>query len=123
MIYLFIGLIEHFIGDYLFQTHWMATEKTKKNFPAFIHAYVYSILFMFLVDFEFWLIIFITHFFIDRYRLAVYWIKIINRTESIENFGYPLEVPKFLSMILLFIVDNTFHIIINSICIFYSNNM
>ncbi len=118
---LFIGLVLHFVGDYLLQTSWMANEKTKHWFPALVHALVYSIPFL-IIHFDYsWLIIFGTHYIIDRYRLAMYWIQFINRTKDRNNFGYSNELPIFLSMWLLFIVDNTFHIIINSLTLYYFN--
>lgn len=97
----------------------MANEKVKRNFPAFIHALVYSLPFLFICFNPFWFVIFITHYFIDRYRLARYWIRFINRTDNFDNFGYPKDLPVFLSMWLLFIVDNTMHIIINSLSIYF----
>ena len=114
---LFWGLLFHFVGDYLFQTHWMAINKVNKFFPAFIHALVYSLPFILICFNWYWLIIFVTHFFIDRYRLAKYWVWFINRG-SMENNGYPSGVPIWLSTWLLFIVDNTFHILINSSVIY-----
>jgi hypothetical protein len=119
---LFIGLILHFIGDYIFQNSWLANNKTKKNLPAIIHALIYSLPFLFIVGFS-WAIffIFLTHFFIDRYRLAVYWIKLVNWNWYSDNFGYSKETPTFLSMWLLFIIDNIFHIAINSISIYLNN--
>jgi hypothetical protein len=118
---LFIGLLLHFVGDYLLQTSWMANKKTTKSYVALIHALVYSLPFLLINLNWYWLIIFITHYFIDRYRLARYWIQFINRTQNLKNFGYPMETPIYLSMWLLFIVDNTFHIIINSLVIYLSN--
>jgi hypothetical protein len=63
------------------------------------------------------LVVFATHFFIDRYRLAVYWIKLVNWNFQSSNFGFPEDVPKFLSIWLMIIIDNIFHISINSLCI------
>ena len=36
----------HSIGDYVLQSDWMATNKTKNSFAAFIHALVYSLPFL-----------------------------------------------------------------------------
>lgn len=117
-VFLFYGLILHFLGDYIFQDNWMATKKTSSFFPAFIHAIVYSLPFMFLLSFHpLSLVIPITHFFIDRYRLAVYWIKLVNNNWDSSNLGYSEETPVWLSTWLMIIIDNTFHIIINSVTI------
>jgi len=111
------GLIFHFVGDYLLQNDWMAANKTKSNIAAFVHAIAYSALFLFICDFKMWLIIFGTHFMIDRYRLASYWIKLINWNWQSKNFGYAEDKPAFMSIWLLIIIDNTFHIIINTLCL------
>lgn len=59
--------VAHLVGDYLTQSHWMATCKTKRFLPAAIHAVVYTATFLFLT----WnplalLVIGGTHFLIDR---------------------------------------------------------
>ncbi len=71
-------LIAHAVGDYLIQSDWMATEKTKRWWPAVAHGATYGIPFAFLVPSVWaWLVIVGTHVFIDRYRLARYlvWVK------------------------------------------------
>lgn len=71
-------IVVHAIGDYILQSDWMANEKTKRWFPAFCHALVYSLPFLiFRPSITAWLVIFWTHSLIDRYRLARYvvWAK------------------------------------------------
>ena len=34
-------LVAHLVGDYIFQTHWMAVRKTESSFAAFVHAFTY----------------------------------------------------------------------------------
>jgi len=56
----------------------MAQNKTKAYFPAFVHALIYSLPFLLLTTHISALAcIFVTHFFIDRFRLARYvvWTK------------------------------------------------
>lgn len=36
-------ILAHLIGDYLIQSHWMATEKTKRWWPAIAHAVTYGL--------------------------------------------------------------------------------
>ena len=115
---LIYGFILHFVGDYLLQNDWMANEKTKAFLPAFVHALIYSLPFLFLTPSVYWLVLFISHFLIDRYRLAVYWIKLVNWNWSSTNFGYSEEKPPFMSIWLMIIIDNTFHIIFNSLSIY-----
>ena len=73
-------LLAHFFGDYILQSDWMATNKTKHLHVAMIHALVYSCCFIPLTwhhgPFCF-LTIFATHVVIDRFRLARYvvWAK------------------------------------------------
>ena len=68
----------HAIGDYILQSDWMANGKTKSWQPALAHALVYSLGFLLLKpSLAAWLVIFGTHYLIDRYRLARYvvWAK------------------------------------------------
>lgn len=118
---LFLGIMFHFIGDYITQNHWMASNKTSKSLPALIHATAYSLPFLLICNFWLWVIVLSSHFLIDRFRLAVYWIKLVNWNFKSKNFGYDDNVPAFLSVWLMIIVDNTFHILINSLCIYLSN--
>ena len=96
-----IQLILHLVGDYLTQSDWMAQTKTKASFPAFCHALVYSLPFLFIGSREAVVVILVTHFFIDRYRLARYvvWAKnhlapattseVVNKEVSCVRNGVP----------------------------------
>lgn len=71
-------LVAHAMGDYVLQSDWMATRKTKEHVAAAVHAAVYTGCFLPLTRAPLALaIIFGTHFLIDRYRLARYvvWAK------------------------------------------------
>lgn len=120
-----LGFIFHLIGDYVTQNHWMAVNKTKHSGVAYFHAFVYSIPFIWMFSslphkpLFAYLIVLGTHFLIDRYRLAQYWIKLVNWNWSSQNHGFPAETPVWLSTWLLFIIDNIFHISINTGCIIY----
>ena len=124
----------HLVGDYIFQSHWMAQNKTKSTYVAAIHALTYSIPFMFLtwdwltLSFIFW-----THLAIDRLSLAKYvvWIKngyLFDTVPSprpgvdwdmrpITSTGYGEDVPPWLAVWLLIIADNTLHLICNGIAL------
>lgn len=68
-------LIAHLIGDYWLQNHWMANEKTKRMWPALLHALLYGLPFLLLVtSWQQWVVIVVTHAYIDRYRLITYWL-------------------------------------------------
>lgn len=71
-------LILHLIGDYVTQSDWMANGKTSKYGPALCHSIVYSVPFLLLrPSWAAFFVILITHFFIDRFRIAKYvvWAK------------------------------------------------
>jgi hypothetical protein len=126
-------LILHLVGDYVTQSDWMANNKTKRHWPAFVHAVIYSLPFLLLrPSWAAFAVILGTHFLIDRYRLAAFvvkWKNIIGDAEYWQSHnlhirevvipkfstgtGYPEGVPPFLSVWLLIAVDNTLHLAIN----------
>lgn len=120
--------LAHAIGDYLIQSHWMATEKVKSNLAAAIHALTYAIPFTFLCDAS-WIalaVIVLMHFAIDRWRLARYVVYGKNLIapavvwqpwESCQHTGYPDTVPQWLAVWLLIIADNVLHLITNAAAI------
>jgi hypothetical protein len=67
-----IQLLLHLLGDYILQSHWAATEKTKHWRPAFYHAIFYSLPFLLIGSPSAVLAIAISHYLIDRYRLVRY---------------------------------------------------
>tara|TARA_R110002020_G_scaffold41921_2_gene123198 strand:- start:1901 stop:2293 length:393 start_codon:yes stop_codon:yes gene_type:complete len=122
----FYGLLLHLVGDYVTQSDWMANEKTKSSIPALIHATVYSVPFLLIVDLYGFLIISVTHFFIDRFRLARYLVYAKNflshpsywyKWEDCRVTGYHKDRPVWLAVWLLIVADNTLHICINTLVI------
>ena len=111
-------LVAHMIGDYIFQSHWMATKKTSSWVVASIHALTYFIPFLFLCSVSWWqgLLIVTTHAAIDRYRLARYvcWLK-NGPWKPLTNTGFDDTVPLYLSVWLLIIADNVIHVILNGV--------
>ena len=117
MIFTADQIVAHLVGDYLTQSHWMATEKTKRSVAAGVHALIYTAGFLFITRNPIALaIVGGTHFLIDRYRLArfVVWAKNGCRG-PITATGYPDGVPPWLAVWLLIIADNTMHILINGL--------
>ncbi len=114
-------IVAHLVGDYLLQSHWMATRKGQDNLAAFSHATAYSVPFLLIVPGG-WssvlalLLIGATHFVIDRWRLArfVVWAKNGARG-PVTATGYADDVPAWLSVWLLIVADNTLHLLINGI--------
>ena len=122
-------LLLHLIRDYLLQSGWMAANKAKCHVAAFVHALVYSLPFLFLrPSLNAWLVIFVTHFFIDRYSLAKRVATVKNylapckhwpKNGDLSDFGYHKHTPEFLAMWLLIITDNTLHLLINFVALKY----
>lgn len=115
-----LQLILHLIGDYITQSDWMAINKTKRSWPAFVHALIYSLPFLFIGSRLAFTLIFVSHFFVDRFRLARYVVFAKNflghpfpRWEDCKATGYPSERPAWMSVWLLIIADNTIHLSCN----------
>ena len=119
-----LQLILHLIGDYLLQSDWMALNKTKCSKAAAAHAVTYSLPFLILEpSLAAFLVICITHFFIDRFRLARYVVyaknlilgpkKYRHKWEDCKETGYHKDIPQWLSLWLLVASDNTIHLLIN----------
>lgn len=123
-----IQLILHLIGDYVTQSDWMAQNKTKSTWAAFVHAVVYSLPFLLITSTEAVLVIWSTHLLIDRYRLARYVAYIKNFLGAKSTWkpwseciatGYHKDLPIWLSVWLMILCDNTIHLTINCLSIAY----
>lgn len=71
-------LVAHAVGDYVLQSHWMASEKTSRSVACLAHVATYVLPFLLLTrDPRALAFIAVTHFVIDRWRLArfVCWAK------------------------------------------------
>jgi hypothetical protein len=116
-----LQLILHLFGDYVTQSDWMAQNKTKASFPAFAHALAYSLPFLILTRSPLALaVILVTHFLIDRFRLARYVVFAKNfigapwpKWSDCKGTGYPSDRPAWMAVWLLIIADNTIHLAIN----------
>lgn len=127
---LFGLIIAHLVGDYVLQSHWMATEKTKHWWPAIVHGLVYTLPFLFVTQSPLALLVIAsTHVVIDHWRLAKYVTFAKNQlgpkrtrptfAEAMDNNGYSSQTPIWLSSWLLFIVDNTAHVLINTAAVLW----
>jgi len=114
-------LLAHLVGDYVLQSHWMATEKAMAHGPAAAHALTYALPFLALTRNPARLAAIAgTHFAIDRWRLArhVVWAK--NQFAPADHrpprtaTGYADDVPPWLATWLLIIADNTLHGLCNA---------
>jgi hypothetical protein len=114
-------LLAHVIGDYIIQNSWMANEKVKRWWPAFVHGATYTIPFLFVTTSPAALfVIFITHVIIDRLRLAKYVVWARNqiaprefRYSEVGDTGFDKNTPAFLAVWLMIIADNIIHVLIN----------
>lgn len=114
-------LLLHLWGDFLLQSDWQALNKTKRSFPAVVHALVYSLPFLLLT--QSWAALAVicgTHFLIDRFRLARYVVFGKNflgwpwpKWSDCSKTGYPSDRPDWLTVWLLIAADNTLHLTIN----------
>jgi hypothetical protein len=115
-------LVAHGVGDYLLQSHWMATAKTNRTSAAAAHAIAYTVPFAFLTHNPAALaVICATHLLIDRFRLARYVVYAKNFIappsqwpKALTATGYDADVPPWLAVWLLIIADNLIHILINA---------
>lgn len=124
-------IILHFVGDYLIQSNWMASEKTKKYLPCLIHAITYALGFLFLTtSWKALLLIGGSHFIFDHFRVAKYMCfakNFIAPPSSWKNnvwsecnrTGYPNAMPPHMSDWLMIISDNILHIILNGLALYF----
>lgn len=119
-------VLAHLVGDYLLQSHWMATCKTQRWWPAVAHGLTYTLPYL-LVTRSPWalLVICATHIVIDRYRLArhVVWLKNQAAPKAYRPghtaTGYADDVPPWLAVWLLIVADNTIHLGINFAAVYW----
>ncbi len=118
-------LLLHAVGDYILQSDWMATEKTKKSLAALAHVVTYVLPFLLLTTSPLALAFIAgTHFVIDRWRLARYlcWAKNLpwpgrQPWSECAGTGYPNDRPAWLSTWLMIIADNILHVVLNGIAL------
>lgn len=117
-------ILAHLVGDYLIQSDWMASEKTKKWWPAIAHGTTYTLPYAVVTQSLLALAVIAgTHVIIDHYRLArhVGWAKnqlAPNEYRSTwaesKGTGYPADKPAWMAVWLMIIADNTMHLLINT---------
>ncbi len=99
-------LFGHVAGDYFLQTHRMATLKISNSWWAALHSLVYTCCVVaaigLLANPFAWLIVFATHYPIDRYSIA----KKIMEFKGGPDFSNPF------APIIYVIIDNSMHIIL-----------
>lgn len=119
---IWLGIIlAHLVGDYLFQSHWMAVEKVNHWWPAVAHGLTYTLPYLLITLSPLALLVICgTHIVIDRFRLAkhVVWFKNQLAPRAYRPghtaTGYPEDTPAWMAVWLLIIADNTLHLLINA---------
>ena len=113
-------LILHLLGDFVTQNDWMANNKTRRSWPAWCHAGVYSAPFLLIGSPAAVGVILVTHFFIDRYRLVRYlmwaknWLSPLRHPwAECSGTGFHKSTPEWLATWLMIISDSTLHLICN----------
>ena len=101
---LFLAFLGHLVGDYLFQTDWMAENKKTQTIPCLIHSAIWSAC---VVLFAGWgwipfLVLFVIHYIQDRTYMVRGWMHIVGQ----DHFATGPYAPW--SMV---IIDNTFHLL------------
>lgn len=123
-------LFGHLVGDFLLQNKWMAISKGNSTYRCMIHCVIYmATVCLFTWDFRCtWaLLVFASHFPIDRWSLADKWLKLING-RSLEDFfanGHKDVVGKYweeklnyqilrggFTTLVYGVCDNTMHLVI-----------
>ena len=119
-------ILAHLVGDYLIQSHWMATEKVNRWWPAIAHGLTYALPYLFVTQSPLALAVIAgTHIVIDRYRLAkhVVWFKNLAAPKAHRAphtaTGYPDDTPAWLAVWLLIFADNTLHLLINAAAVIW----
>lgn len=102
-----ILLIAHLIGDFLFQTEWMALNKAKKWLPLIVHSSVYTIIiWIFAVFFTPGLsltgilLIFAGHLILDRRGFIYFWFRRVQMVTGDKSSW------------LMIVTDQVFHLIL-----------
>lgn len=100
-------LVAHLIGDYLFQTKWMAMYKATKWLPLLVHSLVYTVVVAVVAFVGFGglsvaavAFVFVTHVALDRRTFVAWWVRTVMGSTGKES-GW-----------LSIVVDQIFHIIV-----------
>jgi ABC-type uncharacterized transport system permease subunit len=118
-----IQLFLHGIGDYYIQNDWMALNKKLKTWKGElacqIHCITYALPFLFICSWLQVLLIYISHYILDRTHIIEWILAYKNGVNHIKNFGFSESRPQFLTIWLLIITDNLTHLITNALIIKY----
>lgn len=83
-------VLGHLIGDYLLQNKWMAMNKSGSTWKCAVHCAIYTLAVTVITwpaihNWAWTLLVFLTHFPVDRWSLADKWLDLING-RSLRDF-------------------------------------
>jgi hypothetical protein len=124
---MFEMLLGHLAGDYLLQTEWIAMNKSKNTWVGWSAALIHCLLYTFAVCLFMWnfqpiwmILVFFTHFPIDKFALAekyMHYIKgkgmkdYVNKDRFLELTRYDMLEGGFTAIVYT-ITDNSMHLIL-----------
>jgi hypothetical protein len=130
-----VQLLLHLFGDFIVQNDHVALNKKKNTLKGWLyclfHCITYSLPFLLITNWKAVIGIGITHFIIDKTNIVAYFCAIKNNTKiynqqditkwryNISNFGYLPERPFAITIWLLIFADNTIHLILNWLFIYF----
>ncbi len=105
-------LVAHLIGDFLFQTNWMAKNKAHKLLPLIAHTALYTLIVAFIAWLSFgglplWgiLTIFITHTLLDNRIFISWWVQSIMKLTGNDSVWLKIVVDQVFHILVLAIVS------------------
>lgn len=116
-------ILLHLLGDFILQNDFMATNKKnitwKGELACQIHCITYSLPFLLIGSWQAVVVIYVSHYIIDRSKFISWFLALRNGTKDISNFGFGKDRPFALSIWLNIITDNTFHLACNYFALKY----
>lgn len=118
-LYLLI-ILGHFVGDYLLQPLWMAIVKSENSIMGYttctLHCLIYTLAVTAISGTialpEVWLLVFFSHFFIDKWSLAQSWLNLIGGRNVMKDAEVGNMVGVAFSAVVYTVTDNILHILI-----------
>ena len=118
-------LLGHLVGDYLFQTKWMAENKGDYDLngwlAAFVHCIIYTLavcLLMWNFDLIWIVVVFLSHFPIDKFSLGekyMHYVKGYGLWDYINTSGWIARkdvVKGSFTTLVYTVTDNTMHLLL-----------
>ncbi|HSI21055.1 MAG TPA: DUF3307 domain-containing protein [Verrucomicrobiae bacterium] len=115
-------VLGHLTADYLLQPRAMALQKSAKGLKGFgwctLHCAVYTLCICAFVQFwnpVFVALVYFTHYAVDRYSLATYWLRLIQGRDisaaHLDTTSAHREIDISFACLVYAVTDNTIHLI------------